>query len=45
VGSSILAYFLLAETPSTLKLAGALLILAGISIASRSAAPPITAEA
>ena len=45
VGSSILAYFLLAETPSALKLAGAVLILAGIFIASRSPAAPETSEA
>jgi drug/metabolite transporter (DMT)-like permease len=45
VGSSILAYFLLAETPSALKLTGAVLILAGIYIASRSPAPPVISEA
>ncbi len=45
VGSSILAYFLLAETPGALKLGGAVLILAGIFIASRSAATPETANA
>lgn len=45
VGSSILAYFLLAETPSALKLVGALLILAGIYIASRGPAPLVTSEA
>ena len=45
VGSSILAYFLLAETPSAMKLSGALLILVGIYIASRSPAPPVAAEA
>jgi drug/metabolite transporter (DMT)-like permease len=44
VGSSILAYFLLAETPTPLKLAGAALILAGIYIASRNPAPPQTEE-
>jgi len=38
VGSTILAYFLLSETPSALKLAGAALILAGIYAASRSPA-------
>ncbi len=37
IGSTILAYFLLKETPSTLKLFGAILILAGIYLASRSA--------
>ena len=42
VGSSILAYFLLAETPTPLKLAGAVLILVGIYIASRSPAVPRT---
>ena len=36
IGSTILAYFLLKETPSTLKLFGAILILAGIYLASRS---------
>jgi drug/metabolite transporter (DMT)-like permease len=45
VGSSILAYFLLNETPSALKLAGALLILAGITIASRTPAPSLPSEA
>ncbi len=44
VGSSILAYFLLAETPTPLKLAGAALILVGIYIASRNPAPPQTEE-
>ena len=34
IGSTILAYFLLAETPTTLKMVGAILILAGIYIAS-----------
>jgi drug/metabolite transporter (DMT)-like permease len=42
VGSSILAYFLLAETPGALKLAGMILILAGIYIASRSPVAPAT---
>jgi drug/metabolite transporter (DMT)-like permease len=36
IGSTILAYFLLKETPSTLKLFGAILILAGIYLASRN---------
>jgi drug/metabolite transporter (DMT)-like permease len=36
IGSTILAYFLLAETPAPIKLAGAALILAGIYIASLS---------
>lgn len=36
VGSTILAYFLLRETPASLKIFGAILILAGIYIASRS---------
>jgi drug/metabolite transporter (DMT)-like permease len=45
VGSSILAYFLLGETPGVLKLIGAVLILAGIYIASRNPAAPVTAEA
>ncbi len=35
IGSTALAYFLLQETPTPLKLAGAALILAGIYIASR----------
>jgi drug/metabolite transporter (DMT)-like permease len=45
VGSTVLAYFLLAETPGALKLTGAALILAGIAIASRGPAPPETSEA
>jgi drug/metabolite transporter (DMT)-like permease len=36
IGSTILAYFLLNETPTVLKIFGAILILAGIYIASRS---------
>jgi drug/metabolite transporter (DMT)-like permease len=36
IGSIILAYFLLAETPTVLMLFGAILILVGIVIASRS---------
>lgn len=36
IGSTILAYFLLHETPTVLKMIGAILILAGIIIASRS---------
>lgn len=36
IASTILAYFLLQETPSDVKLIGAILILAGIYIASRS---------
>jgi drug/metabolite transporter (DMT)-like permease len=38
VGSTILAYFLLQETPTSLKIFGAILILAGIYIASGSEA-------
>lgn len=38
IGSTILAYFLLDEVPSGLKIIGAILILAGIYIASRSEA-------
>jgi drug/metabolite transporter (DMT)-like permease len=38
IASSILAYFLLHETPSAIKIIGAILILAGIYIASRSEA-------
>jgi len=36
IGSAILAYFLLQETPAGLKIIGAILILAGIYVASRS---------
>jgi len=36
VGSTLLAYFLLDEIPTGLKIIGAILILAGIAIASRS---------
>jgi drug/metabolite transporter (DMT)-like permease len=36
IGSTILAYFLLNETPTALKVIGAILILTGIIIASRS---------
>ncbi|MEW6716127.1 MAG: DMT family transporter [Chloroflexota bacterium] len=36
IGSTILAYFILREAPSALKVIGAILILAGITIASRS---------
>jgi drug/metabolite transporter (DMT)-like permease len=36
IGSTILAYFLLHETPEAMKVIGAILILAGIMIASRS---------
>jgi drug/metabolite transporter (DMT)-like permease len=39
VGSTILAYFLLEETPSTLKIFGAILILVGIYLASHSPVP------
>jgi drug/metabolite transporter (DMT)-like permease len=35
IGSAILAYILLDETPTILKIIGAILILAGIFIASR----------
>jgi drug/metabolite transporter (DMT)-like permease len=35
IGSTLLAYFLLQETPSALKIFGAILILAGIYIASK----------
>jgi drug/metabolite transporter (DMT)-like permease len=38
VGSTILAYFLLQETPTALKVFGAILILGGIYVASRSEA-------
>lgn len=40
IGSSILAYFLLHETPSDLKIFGAILILLGIFIASLGEYPP-----
>ncbi len=40
VGSTILAYFFLHEVPSLIKLAGGVLILAGIYIASRAEAKP-----
>jgi drug/metabolite transporter (DMT)-like permease len=36
IGSTILAYFLLGETPTALKIFGAILILLGIYIASQS---------
>lgn len=36
IGSTILAYFLLHETPTVFKLIGAILILAGIYVASKS---------
>jgi drug/metabolite transporter (DMT)-like permease len=36
IGSTVLAYFLLHETPTGLKIFGAILILAGIYVASRS---------
>ncbi len=39
IGSTILAYFLLSEKPTVLKLFGAILILAGIVIASRPPSP------
>lgn len=39
VGSTILAYFLLEETPSALKIFGAILILVGIYLASHSPLP------
>jgi drug/metabolite transporter (DMT)-like permease len=35
IGSAVLAYFLLEETPTVLKIFGAILILAGIFVASR----------
>lgn len=40
VGSTALAYGLLHEVPTSLKLAGAALILAGIAVAALSAPPP-----
>jgi drug/metabolite transporter (DMT)-like permease len=45
VGSTILAYFLLKETPSALKLFGAILILVGIYLASRSGGGQAVPEA
>jgi drug/metabolite transporter (DMT)-like permease len=44
VGSTALAYGLLHETPSPLKLGGAALILAGIGLAARGASAPAEAE-
>ncbi len=38
IGATLLAYFFLGETPSALKIFGAILILAGIYLASRSEA-------
>jgi drug/metabolite transporter (DMT)-like permease len=38
IGSAVLAYFLLQETPTVLKMFGAILILAGIYVASRGEA-------
>jgi drug/metabolite transporter (DMT)-like permease len=38
IGSTLLAYFLLNETPTGMKIIGAILILAGIMIAARSEA-------
>jgi drug/metabolite transporter (DMT)-like permease len=35
IGSAVLAYFYLQETPTVLKIFGAILILAGITFASR----------
>jgi drug/metabolite transporter (DMT)-like permease len=46
IGSSLLAYFLLHETPTALKIFGAILILAGIYVASmRDASRPTSLEA
>jgi drug/metabolite transporter (DMT)-like permease len=44
IGSTILAYFLLNEAPGGAELIGAILILTGIYIASRSETPPAPAE-
>jgi drug/metabolite transporter (DMT)-like permease len=41
IGSTLLAYFILGETPTILKLMGGVLILVGIYIASRSEAAPV----
>ncbi len=41
IGSTILAYILLKETPTIIKVFGAILILAGILIASRSEKQPV----
>ncbi len=41
VGSTILAYFLLRESPGLLKIIGAILILAGLYIASRAETAPV----
>jgi drug/metabolite transporter (DMT)-like permease len=40
VGSTVLAFFLLQETPSALEIFGAILILSGIYVASRSESTP-----
>jgi drug/metabolite transporter (DMT)-like permease len=44
IGSTILAYFLLNEAPGGAELIGAILILTGIYIASRSETPPAPIE-
>jgi drug/metabolite transporter (DMT)-like permease len=44
IGSTILAYAFLNETPTTLKIFGAILILAGIYIATRSEAETQTLQ-
>ena len=44
IGSTILAYLLLQESPAGLKIFGAILILAGIYVASQSGANPPTME-
>ena len=44
IGSTILAYLLLQEAPTGLKIFGAILILAGIYVASQSGANPPTME-
>jgi drug/metabolite transporter (DMT)-like permease len=40
IGSTVLAYFLLKETPTALKVIGAILILAGIAVASQRESGP-----
>ena len=44
IGSAVLAYFLLQETPTVLKMFGAILILAGIFVASRGEAKISSAQ-
>jgi drug/metabolite transporter (DMT)-like permease len=45
IGSTFLAYLLLKEIPTPMKIIGAILILVGIYIASRTTTPPSDLEA